>query len=53
MMRLVTAAGYDVPADGAFGPSTLRAMESYQRANGLPVGYLTVDTVRSLGVTPF
>lgn len=53
VQRALTAAGYDVPADGAFGPATLTAMEAYQRANGLPVGYLTVDTVRSLGVSPF
>jgi hypothetical protein len=26
-------------------------MEAYQRANGLPVGYLTVATVESLGVS--
>ncbi|MDJ0921454.1 MAG: peptidoglycan-binding domain-containing protein [Henriciella sp.] len=49
----LTAAGYTVPADGEFGPATLNAMESYQRANGLPVGYLTVSTVESLGVSPF
>lgn len=44
--------GYTVPVDGDFGPATLRAMEEYQRANGLPVGYLTVSTVESLGVSP-
>jgi hypothetical protein len=49
----LTAAGYTAPADGAFGPATLRAMESFQRANGLPVGYLTVSTVEALGVSPF
>lgn len=49
----LTAAGYNVPADGDFGPATLRAMEAYQRANGLPVGYLTVSTVESLGVSPY
>ena len=49
----LTAAGYAAPADGQFGPATLRAMENYQRANGLPVGYLTVSTVERLGVSPF
>ncbi len=49
----LTAAGYAVPVDGSFGPATLRAMESYQRANGLPVGYLTTSTVQTLGVSPF
>lgn len=51
IQRSLTAAGYSVPADGTFGPATLSAMESYQRANGLPVGYLTMSTVESLGVT--
>lgn len=49
----LTAAGYSTPSDGSFGPATLRAMEAYQRANGLPVGYLTVSTVESLGVDPY
>ncbi len=49
----LTAAGYNVPADGEFGPATLRSMESFQRANGLPVGYLTVSTVERLGVSAF
>lgn len=49
----LNAAGFEVPSDGAFGPATLRAMENYQRANGLPVGYLTVSTVESLGVSPY
>ena len=46
----LTAAGYDVPADGEFGPATLSAMESFQRANGLPIGYLTMSTVNALGL---
>ncbi len=46
----LTAAGYSAPSDGAFGPATLSAMESFQRANGLPVGYLTMSTVDALGV---
>lgn len=53
IQQALTAAGYNAPADGAFGPTTLRAMESFQRANGLPVGYLTVSTVEALGVSPF
>ncbi len=46
----LSAAGYSAPSDGAFGPATLSAMESFQRANGLPVGYLTMSTVEALGV---
>ena len=53
VQQALTAAGYSTPADGAFGPATLRSMEAYQRANGLPVGYLTVSTVESLGVAPY
>ena len=53
VQRALAAAGYDNPADGAFGPQTLNAMEAFQRDNGLPVGYLTVDTVQALGVSPF
>lgn len=53
VQQALTRAGYSAPADGAFGPQTLRAMESFQRANGLPVGYLTVSTVQALGVSPF
>ena len=53
VQRALSAAGYSAPDDGQFGPATLQAMEAYQRANGLPVGYLTVSTVESLGVTPF
>ncbi|MFC7291724.1 peptidoglycan-binding domain-containing protein [Hirschia litorea] len=51
VQRALTDAGYSVPADGVFGAATLTAMESYQRANGLPVGYLTVSTVESLGLS--
>jgi hypothetical protein len=51
IQRALTAKGYASPADGTFGPATLKAMEAYQRANGLPVGYLTVSTVQSLGVS--
>lgn len=49
----LTAAGYAAPADGTFGPATLNAMEAYQRANGLPIGYLTVSTVEALNVSQF
>ncbi len=48
----LTEAGYTAPADGAFGPQTLRAMEAFQRDQGLPVGYLTISTVQALGVSP-
>ncbi len=47
------AAGYSVAVDGAYGPQTQRAMERFQRANGLSVGYMTVETVRALNVDPY
>jgi len=50
LQTALTAKGYDVPVDGEFGPATLQAMESFQRANGLPIGYLTMSTVDALGV---
>lgn len=53
VQRALSAKGYTLPADGSFGPATLRAMEDYQRSNGLPVGYLTVGTVQSLGLTAY
>ncbi len=49
----LTDAGYPTLIDGQFGPGTLRAMESFQRDNGLAVGYLTIDTVRALGIDPY
>lgn len=49
----LTDAGYPTLIDGQFGPNTLRAMESFQRSRNLPVGYLTVSTVRALGVEPY
>lgn len=52
VQRALTAAGFSTPADGDFGPSAQRAMEAYQRSKGLATGYLTVETVRALGVSP-
>lgn len=45
-------AGYDPGAsDGRFGASTLRALNAYQRANGLPTDtYINIETARALGV---
>ncbi len=53
VQQALVAAGYDNPVDGQFGPQTLTAMESFQRANGLPIGYLTVSTVQALNVNPY
>lgn len=53
VQNALSTAGYPVATDGQFGSGTLRAMENFQRANGLPVGYLTVSTVQALGVNPY
>ncbi|MEL6566781.1 MAG: peptidoglycan-binding domain-containing protein [Pseudomonadota bacterium] len=49
----LTDAGFPTLVDGAFGPRTQRAMEAFQRANDLNVGYMTVDTAFALGIDPY
>ena len=39
------------PVDGVLGSKTIAAVESYQKERGLPVGSLTLQTIKSLGVT--
>ena len=51
VQRALAGKGYKLQADGVFGPATLSAMEAWQKANGLPVGYLTISTVESLGIS--
>ncbi|MDR1728602.1 MAG: peptidoglycan-binding protein [Acidobacteriota bacterium] len=48
------AAGFDPGAiDGTLRAATMSAVRRYQQAKGLPVdGYLNLDTVKSLGVSP-
>lgn len=41
---------YHGAIDGILGPQTERAIQSYQRANGLDIGGLTYETQRSLGL---
>ncbi len=44
-------AGFDAgPPDGRIGTGTLRAVDAYQRKNGLSTGGLTFDTLKSLGI---
>ncbi len=42
--------GFTVAVDGVLGPSTLRALDAYQRRNNLGTGGLTMATVKKLGV---
>ena len=52
VQRALKAAGFDPgPIDGVVGSATLRAVSAYQRKKGLPTGGLTMDTLKSLGVT--
>ena len=49
--RKLKDAGHDPGAiDGMLGPGTMKAVESYQEAEGLPVGGLTYEVLERLGV---
>ncbi len=51
LQRALQKAGYNPGTiDGVIGSKTRSALEAYQRAKGLPVGGLTLDTLKSLGV---
>ena len=43
---------YHGPIDGVYGRQTRRALAAYQRAQGLAIGDLTLETLRSLGLQP-
>ncbi len=52
VQRALKSAGFDPgPVDGVMGRNTLRAVDIYQREKGLARGGLTMDTLKSLGVT--
>lgn len=44
--------GYKIRIDGIYGPETQGAMEQFQRDNALMRGYMTLESVRALQVTP-
>jgi hypothetical protein len=51
LQKALKAAGFDpVPADGQIGAQTMRAVDNYQRANGMERGGLTLSTLEALGV---
>jgi Putative peptidoglycan binding domain len=54
IQRALKAAGYEPgPINGVLRAQTMSAVNAYQTAKGLPVdGYLNLETVKSLGVTP-
>lgn len=44
---------YTGPIDGDLGPNTMSAVNSFQKSKGLAAdGYLTIETVKALGVSP-
>ncbi len=49
----LTDAGYPTLIDGIFGPETQQAMQRFQEDNALAEGYLTIETVRALGIQPY
>lgn len=52
LQRALLTAGHNPgPIDGVIGRETLAAVNSYQREKNLAVGQLTIETIRSLGVS--
>lgn len=52
LQRALLSADYNPgPIDGVIGRETMDAVKSYQRAKGLAVGQLTIETIRALGVS--
>lgn len=51
IQKALKAAGYNPgPIDNIFGTQTKEALKAYQRAKGLPVGNLNLETLKALGV---
>ena len=52
IQRALKSAGYSPGSiDGVVGHSTMNAVRSFQRAKGLPVGQITMETIKALGVS--
>jgi peptidoglycan hydrolase-like protein with peptidoglycan-binding domain len=54
IQKALQAAGFNNgPIDGVVGPSTMAAVTAYRQSKDLPAdGYLTVETVKALGISP-
>lgn len=54
IQRALSAAGFNPgPVNGELRAATMTAVNAYQQSKGLPVdGFLNLETVKSLGVTP-
>lgn len=44
--------GYKIRIDGIYGPETQGAMEQFQRDHAISRGYMTLESLRALQVTP-
>lgn len=44
--------GYSIRIDGIYGPETQGAMEAFQRDNQLSRGYMTLESIHALNVSP-
>jgi murein L,D-transpeptidase YcbB/YkuD len=55
IQRALRRAGFNPgEIDGVMRAQTMRAVKGYQQAQGLPVdGFLNLDTVKALGVSPY
>ncbi|MCK5189966.1 MAG: peptidoglycan-binding protein [Methylococcales bacterium] len=52
LQRALLAAGHNPgPIDGVIGRETIAAMKAYQQEKNLAAGSLTIETIRSLGVS--
>jgi hypothetical protein len=54
IQKILQAGGfYTGPIDGDLGPNTMNAVAAFQKSKGLASdGYLTVETVKALGISP-
>ncbi len=51
IQQALNSHGYNPgPIDGVIGQETMAAVEAYQQDNQLPIGQLTIQTLKSLGV---
>ena len=44
--------GYEIQIDGIYGPETQGAMEQFQRDNALSRGYMTLESIHALSISP-
>lgn len=53
LQRALTSAGFNAGSSGSLDAQTMSAAAAYQKAKGLPMdGYMNIDTVKALGVSP-